>query len=207
MSAAPSGYGPSLLSGCALPELVSRLTAAAPTATVAVQAWTENYLEDLQIGHVDTVITVTGLGVHPSVRSETILSDRFACVVAEGHPLQAQRVSLAQYLKCRHRRCRNGRSTDAGGPLAGRALLATRNRAFDSIILSRPGRGRASDTILTVPRRLLSHVAGSTPIRVLSAPREIRGFRYDMMWHPRLDDHPAHRWFRQFGARRWCRRA
>jgi hypothetical protein len=31
----------------------------------------------------------------------------------------------------------------------------------------------------------------------MAAPLEIRGFNYDMMWHQRLDDDPAHSWFRE----------
>ena len=31
----------------------------------------------------------------------------------------------------------------------------------------------------------------------MAAPPEIRGFNYDMMWHQRLDEDPAHRWFRE----------
>ncbi len=86
-----------------LPEdRVRRLTNAAPTSSLEVQAWHENCLDDLASGRTDTVITVAGLGVHPSVNCETIFSDKFVCVVSTKHPLNAQKVTLAQYLRICH---------------------------------------------------------------------------------------------------------
>jgi DNA-binding transcriptional LysR family regulator len=133
-----------------LPEIVRRLTNAAPKASVEVLAWHENCLEDLRSGRMDTLITVAGLGVHPSVNCETIFADKFVCVVSARHPLNTQKVTLAN-----------------------------------------------SDMILTIPRRLAFPMARTAPVRLMAAPPEIKGFNYDMMWHPRLDDDPAHRWFRE----------
>jgi DNA-binding transcriptional LysR family regulator len=54
-----------------------------------------------------------------------------------------------------------------------------------------------TDMILTIPRRLALALAKSGAVRWMAAPPEIRGFNYDMMWHQRLDEDPAHRWFRE----------
>src|SRR5258708_5108916 len=54
-----------------------------------------------------------------------------------------------------------------------------------------------TDMVLTVPRRLALAFAQSGSVRWMAAPPEIRGFNYDMMWHQRLDDDPAHGWFRE----------
>jgi DNA-binding transcriptional LysR family regulator len=51
--------------------------------------------------------------------------------------------------------------------------------------------------ILTGPRRLALAHTKSGAVQWLAAPPEIRGFNYDMMWHQRLDEDPAHRWFRE----------
>ena len=51
--------------------------------------------------------------------------------------------------------------------------------------------------ILTIPRRLALTLAKSEAVRWMAAPPEIRGFNYDMMWHQRLDEDPAHLWLRE----------
>jgi len=181
-----------------LPEIVRRLTNAAPTSSLEVQAWHENCLDDLASGRTDTVITVAGLGVHPSVNCETIFSDKFVCVVSTKHPLNGQKVTLAQYLKYRH-------ITIA--VIAGQQTLVDRQlnavSAKREVGLSLPffapaiGIVANSDMILTIPRRLAFPMSRSAAVRLMAAPPEIKGFNYDMMWHSRLDDDPAHRWFRE----------
>jgi DNA-binding transcriptional LysR family regulator len=54
-----------------------------------------------------------------------------------------------------------------------------------------------TDFILTIPKRLATPLARMASVRIMSAPREIKGYNYDMIWHPRLNDDPAHRWFRE----------
>lgn len=54
-----------------------------------------------------------------------------------------------------------------------------------------------SDMILTLPRRLALMMARSAAVRLMDPPPEIKGYRYDMIWHPRLEDDPIHRWFRE----------
>jgi DNA-binding transcriptional LysR family regulator len=53
-----------------------------------------------------------------------------------------------------------------------------------------------SDMILTTPSRLARKLKKSADIRVVQAPRELAGFRYEMIWHTRLTADPAHEWFR-----------
>jgi DNA-binding transcriptional LysR family regulator len=181
-----------------LPEIVRRLTNAAPKASVEVLAWHENCLEDLRSGRMDTLITVAGLGVHPSVNCETIFADKFVCVVSARHPLNTQKVTLAQYLKYRHVTIAvmAGQQTLVDRPL--NALSVKRDIGL-SLPFFAPAVGAVanSDMILTIPRRLAFPMARTAPVRLMTAPPEIKGFNYDMMWHPRLDDDPAHRWFRE----------
>jgi DNA-binding transcriptional LysR family regulator len=73
-----------------LPELVNRISNAAPSTLVDVQPWHENCLEDLRRGRLDTVITVAGLSAERSVCRETIFSDEFVCVVSANKILGAR---------------------------------------------------------------------------------------------------------------------
>jgi len=50
--------------------------------------------------------------------------------------------------------------------------------------------------VLPSPSRLACELEKTAGVRVIKAPREITGFRYEMTWHARLTADPAHAWFR-----------
>ena len=50
--------------------------------------------------------------------------------------------------------------------------------------------------ILTAPRRFAGLEAENRKIKVLKAPGEITGFKYLMIWHPRVNTDAAHTWLR-----------
>jgi len=50
--------------------------------------------------------------------------------------------------------------------------------------------------ILTAPRRFAGLEAENRKIKVLKAPGEITGFKYLMIWHPRVNTDAAHAWLR-----------
>jgi DNA-binding transcriptional LysR family regulator len=181
-----------------LPQLVGRMTKAAPESEIEVLPWTETCLEDLRSGRTDTVISVAGLGVHPSINSETIFTDKFVCVVSTHHPLNVKRVSLQQYLKYRHVvvAVMAGQQTLVDRPLSD---LSLKRKVGLSLPFFTPAISAVadSDMILTLPRRLAVMMARSAAVRLMAAPPEVKGYRYDMMWHPRLDGDPAHSWFRE----------
>ena len=180
-----------------LPQLVRRTTQLAPNCSIEVKGWREQSLDDLRSGRIDTVITVAGLGVPQGIRSETIFSDVFVCVVSANHSIKARRISLAQYLKYRHVVIDviGGQQTLVDRPLSN---LSVRREVGLKLPFFSPSVAAVANTdmILTVPRRLALAVAHSG-VRWMAAPPEIRGFNYDMIWHQRLDDDPAHRWFRE----------
>jgi len=55
----------------------------------------------------------------------------------------------------------------------------------------------STDLVLTVLRRLVQKTASMVGVHVAEPPREIKGFPYFMVWHPRLTAEPAHAWFRE----------
>ncbi|HEY4766763.1 MAG TPA: LysR family transcriptional regulator, partial [Candidatus Sulfotelmatobacter sp.] len=50
--------------------------------------------------------------------------------------------------------------------------------------------------ILTAPRRFAGLEAENRKIKVQKAPKEITGFKYLMIWHPRVNTDAAHTWLR-----------
>jgi DNA-binding transcriptional LysR family regulator len=180
-----------------LPELVNRISKAAPITFIDVQPWHENCLEDLRKGRLDTVITVAGLGIERSVIRETIFSDEFVCVVSANHPLNVRKVTLAQYLKHRHVMVTviAGQQTLVDQPLSDLSVQRDVGLALP-FFAPAVAAVKGNDMILTIPRRLAVTMARTGGVRLMGAPREIPGFNYDLMWHPRLNDDPAHSWFR-----------
>jgi DNA-binding transcriptional LysR family regulator len=122
----------------------------------------------------------------------------FACAVAKNHPLSVRTVSLAQYLKYRHVVISviAGQQTLVDRPLS---ALSMRREVGLTLPFFSPAIPTVANTdmILTVPRRLALAFSPSDSVRWMAAPPEIPGFNYDMMWHQRLDDDPAHSWFRE----------
>jgi DNA-binding transcriptional LysR family regulator len=137
-------------------------------------------------------------GAPAELQSETLFTDVFVCVVASDHPIRARRLALDQYLKFRHVvvNVLSGQQTPIDRPL--RALAQKRQVGlvmpfFAPAVLV----VAQSNMILTVPKRLALKLAKSAAVRLIGAPREVKGFKYEMIWHPRLTADPVHQWFRE----------
>jgi hypothetical protein len=51
--------------------------------------------------------------------------------------------------------------------------------------------------ILTAPKRFAALESENRKIKVMKAPAEITGFKYLMIWHPRVNTDAAHAWLRR----------
>jgi DNA-binding transcriptional LysR family regulator len=178
-----------------LPALVRRLKTAASRLRLEIIASHDRRFEDLASGKLDLVLDAAGA---PSdLQSEMLFSDEFVCVVATKHPLRARRLTLDQYLKHSHVvvNVLSGQQIPVDRPLA--ALAVKRQ-----VGLVMPFFGPAvaavaeSNMILTAPKRLAARLAKGIGVRMIPAPVELKGFKYEMSWHPRLTADPAHEWFR-----------
>lgn len=178
-----------------LPELIRRIMRAAPESRLEVVPWDDRRFEDLQAGRLDLLLDVAG--TPEKLVSESLFTDVFVCVVASNHPIRARRLTLDQYLKHRHVivNVLSGQQTPIDRPLG---ALAQRRQVglvipfFAAAVLA----VAQSNMILTVPKRLALKLAKSAKVRLVDAPGEVKGFRYEMIWHPRLTADPVHRWFR-----------
>jgi len=178
-----------------LPSLVRRVTGAAPKSRLEVVPWHDRRFEDVETGRLDLLLDVAGAPAE--LESETLFADVFVCVVASDHPIRARRLALDQYLKFRHVvvNVLSGQQTPIDRPL--RALAQKREVGlvmpfFAPAVLA----VAQSNMILTVPKRLALKLAKSAAVRLIGAPHEVKGFKYEMIWHPRLITDPVHQWFR-----------
>ena len=178
-----------------LPDLVRRIMSVAPKSLVDVVPWHDRRFEDIEAGRLDLVLDVAG--AHGKLESETLYTDNFVCAVASGHALKARRLTLDQYLKYPHVvvNVLSGQQTSVDQPLGSLALKRQVGLVipyFAPAILA----VAQSNMILTLPKRLAIKLAKSVAVRVIEAPHELKGFKYEMTWHARLTADPVHQWFR-----------
>jgi DNA-binding transcriptional LysR family regulator len=175
--------------------LVARAATEAPGVRLRFLQKPDRESTGLRDGSVDLETGVVGQAASPEVRTQLLFRDRRVGVVRAG-PVQARgKVSAARYVAARH--VRVSRQGDAGGPVddALAALGLERDVAVTvSGFAAAIALAAASDLVATVPERHTGNLRtglGSFPL-----PFETPGIPLSMLWHPRLDADPVHRWLR-----------
>ena len=177
------------------PGLIRRAGEAAPGVRLRFLAKTDRDSALLRDGEVDLETGVVGASIGPEVRVQALFRDRFIGVVREGHPLSQGEITVARYADGRHilvsRRGLDGGPIDEA--LAGlglkRDIVAIVGGFSAALALA-----RGCDLIAAVPDR---HTAGLRAGMISFAlPFAAPEVTVSMLWHPRMDADPAHRWLR-----------
>jgi DNA-binding transcriptional LysR family regulator len=177
------------------PPLIERVQQEAPFVRLRFVRKLDKSSEGLRDGSVDLETGVVAGTSGPEVRAQALFADRYVGVVRGDHPLARMGVTAADYAAWNHVvTWRQG--IDLGGNdemlrAAGleRNVMATVDGFSAALALA-----KGSDLVATVPDR---HTAAlregmfSFPV-----PLAIEGFTISLLWHPRLDGDPAHRWLR-----------
>lgn len=180
-----------------VPSIVSDLEALAPKASLEVLMWNDRTFDDIAAGRLDAAVG-SAKDAPATLRSEKLFDDEYVCIVAPDHPLRGRRANLASYLAYPHAVIdvvRGGQSP-VDEPLASRGLrrrVGYRTPFLSSAIFA----VARTSMILTVPSRLAASYATTVPVRTVTAPREVAGLSYSLIWHKRLEASAAHAWFRQ----------
>ncbi|MED5619834.1 LysR family transcriptional regulator [Ideonella sp. BN130291] len=149
----------------------------------------------LREGEVDLETGVIGKAMGPEVRVQALFRDRFVGVVRAGHPLATGKVSAKRYAAARHialaRANRDkGRVDEALAALGLQREVVAQVGGFSPMLAL----ARATDLVASVPER---HTAGLRAGMVSFAlPVALPEITVSLMWHPRMDGDPAHRWLR-----------
>jgi DNA-binding transcriptional LysR family regulator len=179
-----------------LPQVLERLAALAPNASITVTRWSEDFEEDLCAARLDVV--VMPFAVLPrDLRSERVLDDRFVCFVAHDHPLLDTPLSLTEYLSHRHvaidELCGMQPRADRSLALRGTPRdVVYRTPFLASAVAALDG----TRLILTLPERISKLVLRAGNVRSIAAPVELGTFEYALAWHRSLDVSAAQVWFR-----------
>jgi DNA-binding transcriptional LysR family regulator len=176
-------------------ELIARVREQAPGVRLRFVQKPDKDSTALRDGSVDLETSVVGKATAPELRTQALFRDRFIGVVRMGHPLGEGEITPARYAAGRHIFV-SRRGLDRG-PID--VALSSLGLERDVVMIvagfsTALALARASDLIASVPERHTGNLrAGmhSFPLPV-STPE----ITVSLLWHPRLDADPAHRWLR-----------
>lgn len=177
------------------PALIARVGKEAPGVRLCFIQKLDKDSTPLRDGLVDLETGVVGKTAAPELRVQALFRDRFIGVVRMGHPLSEGEITPARYAAGRHievsrRGLGQGPVDGALAPLGLQREIATIVGGFAAALAL----ARASDLIATVPERHTGNLRAG--MHSFALPVFTPEITVSMLWHPRLDVDPAHRWLR-----------
>ena len=176
-------------------KLLARVSEEAPKARLHFLHKLDKGSGPLRDGSVDLETGVIDAAIGPEVRARALFSDRYVGVVREGHPLTRGEITAARYAAVPHvhvwrRENDRGPIDDALAALNLKREIVVTVGGFSAALAL----ARVSDVLATVyERHTGSMFAGMHSFPV---PLPIPTFTVSLLWHPRSDADPAHRWLR-----------
>jgi DNA-binding transcriptional LysR family regulator len=177
------------------PDLIARVGGEAPGVRLRFMQKPDRDSGPLRDGSVDLETGVVGETTGPELRVQALFRDRFVGVVHKGHALSRGKVTPARYAGGRHvlvsrRGVETSPIDDALNPLRLERQIVTIVGGFAAALAL----ARATDLIASVPER---HTAAlRADLHSFALPVAVPELTLSLLWHPRLDADPAHRWLR-----------
>jgi len=177
------------------PDLIARVGEEAPGVRLRFVQKPDKDSTPLREGAVDLETGVVEMTTSPELHAQALFRDRLIGVARKGHALAQGEITPARYAAGRHisvsrQGLEKGPIDEALEPFGlEREIIVIVDGFATALALA-----RASDLIASVPERHTGNLrAGmhSFPLPV-STPE----FTVSLLWHPRLDSDPAHRWLR-----------
>ena len=177
------------------PGLVARIAAEAPGVRLNFLQKPDKDSTPLRDGRVDLETGVVEETLGPEVRSQALFRDRLVGVVRDGHPLSDGKLTATRYAEAQH--VVVSRSGLESGAVDLPFLPSGLERKVGSIVSGFSAAlslARGSDLVATVPDRHTANLRRE----MFSFPLPVPALKFtvSMLWHPRMDADPAHRWLR-----------
>lgn len=177
------------------PHLITQVEREAPGVRLRFVQKPNKDGAPLRAGAVDLETGVVESTTAPELRTQELFRDRYIGVIRRGHALAKGKITPARYAAGGHiyvsRDCLDkGPMDEALTPFGLERKIITIVGGFSTALAL----ARASDWIASVPERhtgVLRDGMHSFPLPVPMPP-----FTVSLLWHPRLDADPAHRWLR-----------
>ena len=180
------------------PVLVAAITEAAPNVRLRFAPKADKEAAPLREGMTDLEVGTAGASA-PEVRSQSIFRDRFVGAARLRHPLLDRPMTPERYAACGH--VVTSRRGASRGPVDDALHALSLQRKIVAIVpsfLDALNIARHSDLIALVPRSCIRDGAiMAQGVQGFDLPVTTPELAISVMWHPRLDADPAHRWLRQ----------
>lgn len=176
-------------------RLLSRLAAEAPKVRLHFLHKLDKHSGPLRDGSVDLETGVVDKAIGPEVRAQALFRDRYIGVVRAGHPLTEGDMTPARFAAAMHVHVsrRDNDKSPVDEALADMGLerqIATIVGGFSAAFAL----VRASDFVVCVHERHTGVLYSG--MHSFALPLPIAPFTVSMLWHPRLEGDPAHKWLR-----------
>lgn len=136
------------------------------------------------------------------MQSRQLLTDRFVCVVRDGHPGVGKRLTLDSFVRLAHvqvaPRGKPGGYLD--DVLRERGLTRRVARAVP-YFLTALQLVAETDYVLTISERIAKRYEASLGLRLFEVPVPLRPYALSLVWHPRLAADPGNRFLREVFVR------
>jgi DNA-binding transcriptional LysR family regulator len=175
--------------------LLARVSREAPAVRLHFVHKLDKTSGPLRDGTVDLETGVIDKAVGPEVRTQALFRDRYVGVVRAGHPLSAGRITAPRFAGAEHvhvlrRENEKAHVDDALAKLGlKRKIVVTVGGYSAALALA-----RESDLVATVHERHTGNMYAG--MHSFPLPMAVPHFTVSLLWHPRLDGDPAHRWLR-----------
>jgi DNA-binding transcriptional LysR family regulator len=176
-------------------DLIARIAEQAPGVRLRFMHKPDKDSAALRDGTVDLETGVVGKATGPELRTQGLFRDRFIGVVRRGHPLSEGEITPARYAAGNHISV-SRRGLDKG-PIDEALELLELERHIATIVAgfsTALALAQATDLIASVPERHTASLRAG--LYSFALPLPLPAFTVAMLWHPRLDADPVHRWLR-----------
>lgn len=175
--------------------LIARINAEAPGVRLCFLQKSDKESASLRDGTVDLETGVVQDTTGPELRTRALFRDRFVGVVRMGHVLSHGDVTAESYANCRHvlvsrRGFVRGAIDEVLDSLGLEREIATIVGGFSSALAL----ARSSDLVASVPERHTGNLRAG--MHTFALPMPTQEITVSMIWHPRMDADPVHRWLR-----------
>lgn len=178
------------------PSLIRTVLAEAPGVRLRLVRKLDKDSQGLRDGTVDLETGVVAAEISPEIRAQALFTDRYIGVVRPNHSLTRQELSPHAFAACQHVVAwRPGLDLGEMDTILGdlgltRDIVTTVDGFAAALALA-----RGSDLVATVPEK---HTIGLRQgMYAFAVPLPLGSFTISLLWHPRLDGDPAHRWLRK----------
>jgi DNA-binding transcriptional LysR family regulator len=189
-------YGQAVLLG----PLLRALDGQAPGIELSCVAF-PNAEELAAAGDIDLAVAGSGRPFLAKLPQLPLLEDEFVCVVRRDHPQAKSKLTLERYLSLGHVVVApSGTAGSLVDSVLGERGHQRRIALRVSSFLAAPVVVSQTDHVSTMPKRLALQLASRFRLRVLPPPIALPHFQLSLIWHPRFEHDPAHRFLRQLAV-------